>query len=318
MPGADVLAPAHRRRATRPRGAALGRRRSDHHRACSAAPPRPTSSWSGMAVQAGCLPISPARIEEAIGLNGVAVEANTDRLPVGSRPDRRPRRRAGPPARPDQPVTADPPVPARSGWRHGSAGSTPAERQPARSSCSPPSCAASRTTKLAGRGSTCSSAPPGPSVASRRSAPRLLAAVAANLYKLMAYKDEYEVARLMTDADGMAEARRLAGPSGRIAWKLHPPMLRALGMSEKISVGSWGEPAIRALARAKRLRGTVADPFRWTEVRRVERSSAGRVHRRHRPGAAPTRRRQPRRCGDPGRAARPGPRLRGDQARPRA
>jgi indolepyruvate ferredoxin oxidoreductase len=99
---------------------------------------------------------------------------------------------------------------------------------------------------------------------------RLLAAVAAGLYKLTAYKDEYEVARLMLDADGIEEAELLAS-GGSIAWKLHPPMLRSLGLDRKISIGMWAAPAMRVLSRGKRLRGTVLDPFRWAEVRRVER-----------------------------------------------
>ena len=110
--------------------------------------------------------------------------------------------------------------------------------------------------------------------AKRRAAPdswALVRAVAANLHKLTAYKDEYEVARLMTDSDAVATARELAGARGKVTWKLHPPMLRALGLGAKISVGSWAEPGVRLLARGKKLRGTVLDPFRWPEVRRVER-----------------------------------------------
>ncbi|MDH3705426.1 MAG: 2-oxoacid ferredoxin oxidoreductase, partial [Acidimicrobiia bacterium] len=58
-------------------------------------------------------------------------------------------------------------------------------------------------------------------------------------------------------------------------WKLHPPMLKALGLDDKISVGSWAEPAVAVLAKGKRLRGTPADPFRWTSVRRIERELPG-------------------------------------------
>ena len=103
----------------------------------------------------------------------------------------------------------------------------------------------------------------------------LLAEVAEGLFKLTAYKDEYEVARLMTDVTAVAEAAELAGGEGRIQWRLHPPALRALGMERKISIGEWAAPAIRMLARGKRLRGTPADPFRWAEVRRVERQLPG-------------------------------------------
>ena len=91
----------------------------------------------------------------------------------------------------------------------------------------------------------------------------------------MAYKDEYEVARLMTDADGLAAAREVAGRRGRIAWKLHPPLLRAMGLSHKIAIPSWASPAIRLLAKGKRLRGTPFDPFGYAHVRRLERELPG-------------------------------------------
>ena len=49
-------------------------------------------------------------------------------------------------------------------------------------------------------------------------------------------------------------------------------MLRAMGMKEKMKLGPRRTPVLAALARSKRLRGTVADPFRWAEVRRLERA----------------------------------------------
>jgi len=100
---------------------------------------------------------------------------------------------------------------------------------------------------------------------------RLVRTVAASLYKLIAYKDEYEVARLMLDAEGTAAAFELAERGGRIAWKLHPPILRALGVRRKISIGLGAAPLIRLLASSRFLRGTPLDPFGWAEVRRVER-----------------------------------------------
>ena len=102
----------------------------------------------------------------------------------------------------------------------------------------------------------------------------LTAAVAANLFKLIAYKDEYEVARLMTDADGLSAVAEVAGPGDRVSWQLHPPLLRGLGLDHKIAVGTWAAPAVRLLARGKALRGTPLDPFRWAEVRKVERALA--------------------------------------------
>ncbi len=102
---------------------------------------------------------------------------------------------------------------------------------------------------------------------------RLTAAAARGHFKLLAYKDEYEVARLMLDSEATAEARQAAeATGGRLAWKLHPPVLRALGMRSKMALPfAWG-PAIRLLAAARRLRGTVFDVFGYTAIRRAERS----------------------------------------------
>ncbi len=100
----------------------------------------------------------------------------------------------------------------------------------------------------------------------------LTAAVAAGLFRLMAYKDEYEVARLLLDTDGHAPAVAASEPGDRLAWQLHPPILRTLGRRNKISfsVRRW-RPLIGLLARAKHLRGTPFDPFGRTRTRREER-----------------------------------------------
>ena len=102
----------------------------------------------------------------------------------------------------------------------------------------------------------------------------LAQAVALNLHRLVAYKDEYEVARLMTNEDGLADAKALAGPDGAITCKLHPPMLKALGLNRKIEAGRWIAPSITSLAKAKRLRGTRFDPFGRAEIRKLERELA--------------------------------------------
>ena len=93
-------------------------------------------------------------------------------------------------------------------------------------------------------------------------------AVARELFKLMAYKDEYEVARLHLDAVRAGAAagrvrRRREGP-----FNLHPPLLRALGhASASSSSAAWVVPLFRALLRMRRLRGTRLDPFGRAEVR---------------------------------------------------
>jgi indolepyruvate ferredoxin oxidoreductase len=97
-------------------------------------------------------------------------------------------------------------------------------------------------------------------------------AVARNLHKLMAYKDEYEVARLLLDDAARTGYEAVGGPRTSVTYHLHPPMLRSLGLERKLKLQRSAVPALRALRAGKRLRGTLADPFRWAEVRRVERA----------------------------------------------
>ena len=104
---------------------------------------------------------------------------------------------------------------------------------------------------------------------------QLSEAVARYLYKLMAYKDEYEVARLCLDPAVEAGVAETFGPGSRISYRLHPPALRALGMQRKIALGRWARPAFRALRAMRRLRGTRLDPFGRAHVRRVERALIG-------------------------------------------
>jgi indolepyruvate ferredoxin oxidoreductase len=103
----------------------------------------------------------------------------------------------------------------------------------------------------------------------------LAQAVAHHLFKLMAYKDEYEVARLHLDAVEQAKMRAEFGEDAKVWFNLHPPMLRAMGLDRKLKLGSWFVPSFRALYRMRRLRGTRLDPFGKAEVRRVERHLIG-------------------------------------------
>ncbi len=96
-------------------------------------------------------------------------------------------------------------------------------------------------------------------------------AVAEFGYKLMAYKDEYEVARLLTDPQAEAAVRAEFGAGARVSYRLHPPVLRALGMKRKLKLGPWSRPAFQLLRAGKIVRGTRLDPFGYTQVRRVER-----------------------------------------------
>jgi indolepyruvate ferredoxin oxidoreductase len=100
-------------------------------------------------------------------------------------------------------------------------------------------------------------------------------AYARGLHKLMAYKDEYEVARLHLDT--VEKSRRDAefGPDAQVSVLLHPPALRALGMRRKIRLRRTARPAFRALRAARGLRGTRWDVFGYARVRRVERELVG-------------------------------------------
>ena len=106
----------------------------------------------------------------------------------------------------------------------------------------------------------------------RRSQPALAETVARYLYKLMAYKDEYEVARLLTkDAFRRSIEDQWESPR-RIRHLLHPPLLRRLGLKRKIAMGAW---PLRLLARLKMLRGTPFDVFGYDPHRRRERELIG-------------------------------------------
>jgi indolepyruvate ferredoxin oxidoreductase len=96
-------------------------------------------------------------------------------------------------------------------------------------------------------------------------------AYADGLYKLMAYKDEYEVARLHLDTVERARLESEFGEGARVKVLLHPPLLRAMGMKRKLRLGRSAVPLFRTLASAKRLRGTALDPFGRTGIRRLER-----------------------------------------------
>ena len=100
-------------------------------------------------------------------------------------------------------------------------------------------------------------------------------AVARNLFKLMAYKDEYEVARLHLLAAERAGLEQRFGVDARFYWQLHPPLLRSLGLKRKLSFGRWFAPFFRALRSMRRVRGRWIDPFGHSRVRRVERALPG-------------------------------------------
>ncbi len=97
-------------------------------------------------------------------------------------------------------------------------------------------------------------------------------AVAKGMYKLMAYKDEYEVARLHLEEAARLNVENAVGTDVVVSYNLHPPILRAMGMDKKLRLGPWFTPALSTLQKGKKLRGTLFDPFGYAKVRRVERS----------------------------------------------
>jgi indolepyruvate ferredoxin oxidoreductase len=103
----------------------------------------------------------------------------------------------------------------------------------------------------------------------------LTEAVARALFKLMAYKDEYEVARLHMQSGFRDELKREFEDGFSIKYHLAPPFLPsghdARGRPRKRAFGQWIQMPLTVLARLKVLRGTALDPFGYTAERRAER-----------------------------------------------
>jgi indolepyruvate ferredoxin oxidoreductase len=97
-------------------------------------------------------------------------------------------------------------------------------------------------------------------------------AVARGVAHLWAYKDEYEVARLLTRPELLEEVQLQVPGATHVKYNLHPPALRALGMDRKLKLGAWSRPVLRLTSKGKFLRGTRLDPFGRAHVRVVERS----------------------------------------------
>jgi len=99
--------------------------------------------------------------------------------------------------------------------------------------------------------------------------------VARNLFTLMAYKDEYEVARLYTDGAFLKKLQRQFEGDFTVEYHLVPPLLASRdplsGEPRKRAFGPWMLQVFKLLARLRRLRGTVFDVFGYTKERRMER-----------------------------------------------
>lgn len=104
---------------------------------------------------------------------------------------------------------------------------------------------------------------------------RLTTLVATQLYRLMAYKDEYEVARLFSAPEFKAQLAAAFEDASKLSYHLAPPTLAAAGGApRKRRFGAWMGRAFPLLARLKFLRGTAFDPFGRTAERRMERALA--------------------------------------------
>jgi indolepyruvate ferredoxin oxidoreductase len=100
-------------------------------------------------------------------------------------------------------------------------------------------------------------------------------AVARGLFKLMSYKDEYEVARLHTQTGFEQQVQAMFEGDFKINYHLAPPLLSRRndkGELQKSQFGPWMASAFRLLTRLKGLRGTALDVFGFTEERRSERA----------------------------------------------
>jgi indolepyruvate ferredoxin oxidoreductase len=210
---------------------------------------------TGYAWQRGLIPLSADAICRAIELNGVAVKMNTDAFLWGRRAahDRAAVEvvlgmKAAPPA----PETLDEIVARRVEFLTGYQSRAYAEdyRQVV------DKVRAAEADRV--KGSTA-----------------LTEAVARYLFKLMAYKDEYEVARLFTDGRFNEALGKTFKGDGKLTFHLAPPIMARVdpvtGVPRKRAFGPWIMPVFKLLASLKRLRGTPLDVFGRTAERRRER-----------------------------------------------
>ena len=102
--------------------------------------------------------------------------------------------------------------------------------------------------------------------------------MAIGAYRVMAYKDEYEVARLYAASEFKASLQAQFSKTDKVSVWLAPPMLSRLdpatGRPKKRKFGPWIFKAMRVLAALRGLRNTAFDPFGYTQERRSERALA--------------------------------------------
>jgi indolepyruvate ferredoxin oxidoreductase len=212
----------------------------------------------GYAYQKGLLPVSAAAIERAIELNRVAIEMNRSAFRLG-------RLAAHDPAAIE--AKAEPLAPT--------GGLAPArtideviKRRVAELTAYQDSAYAKRYMDLVERTRATEEK-------QANGMTGLAKAVARYYFKLLAYKDEYEVARLYTNGAFKEKIRRQFGGDGKLKVYLAPPLFAetdpVTGHLKKKAYGPWIFTAFKGLARLKGLSGTALDPFGYSEERRTER-----------------------------------------------
>ena len=203
---------------------------------------------TGFAFQLGLIPVSARSVTRAIELNGVSVAENCAAFEAG----RRLALEREQPVAPRKPVDLDQLIAGRMSLLTQYQDRAYAERYGA---------VVNRVREAERR------ALPGSDTLAR--------AVAHNLAKLMAYKDEYEVARLYSTPDFRAALDRQFDGDYRVKVLLAPPLLARSdipgGEPRKLAFGPWIFTVFRLLTRLKRLRGTALDIFGYTAERRMER-----------------------------------------------
>jgi indolepyruvate ferredoxin oxidoreductase len=217
----------------------------------------------GYALQLGRIPVSLAALERAIELNGRGVAMNKRAILWGrlAAHDREAVERAARPALPA--ITAAKSIDEVIEWRVGFLSDYQNARYASRYWSFVDRVGATES-KLRGKR--------GP----------LTEAVARFYFKLLAYKDEYEVARLFTDGAFQAQLELEFEGEYTIEWHPAPPHIPLIdsvlkrrdertGRTRKVRVGSWAFKALGVLARFKFLRGTPLDPFGMAAHRKLER-----------------------------------------------
>jgi indolepyruvate ferredoxin oxidoreductase len=115
-----------------------------------------------------------------------------------------------------------------------------------------------------------------PAAAAKNFPHPLTEAVARNYHKLLAYKDEYEVARLYTNGDFMKAVKKQFAGNYKLTFHMAPPVFEqedvATGRPKKRQFGPWMLSVLGVLAKFKGLRGTALDPFGYHKDRKTERA----------------------------------------------